>query len=258
MGGNVNMNQAIPMYQQLVPQRKFSRLVDRVQQLTKTAIRRTSSNSSLQTSTIRGPPRKPKQSGYALWVGNLPPGTHIIDLKDHFSRDATHDIESVFLISKSNCAFVNYKTESSCAAAMSRFHDSRFQGVRLVCRLRRGSAPSTGTVQPSSATAPAPAPSSSTTFPQTSSEGNLKSEGAAKSEEAEPAAQDLAKPEPGPQSTERVKEKFFVVKSLTIEDLERSVHTGVWATQAHNEDALNKAYQASSPAPFPFPHIRFC
>ena len=42
---------------------------------------------------------------------------------------------------------------------------------------------------------------------------------------------------------EKVKEKFFVVKSLTIEDLERSVQTGVWATQAHNETALNKAYQ---------------
>src|SRR6201995_1720797 len=105
-----------------------------------TAVRRTSSNSSLQASTIRGPPRKPKQSGHALWVGNLPPATHIIDLKDHFARDATDDIESVFLISKSNCAFVNYRTEAACAAAMTRFHDSRFQGVRLVCRLRRTTA----------------------------------------------------------------------------------------------------------------------
>ncbi|RMD44354.1 hypothetical protein DV735_g819, partial [Chaetothyriales sp. CBS 134920] len=111
-------------------------------------VRKTSSNSSLQTSGLRGPPRKPKQSGHALWVGNLPPGAQIMDLKDHFSSEATDDIESVFLISKSNCAFVNYKTEASCTAAMVRFHDSRFQGV---------------------------------------------------------------------------KEKFFVVKSLTIEDLERSV-----------------------------------
>src|SRR6201996_5238392 len=98
----------------------------------------------VQTSALRGPPRKPKQSGHALWVGNLPPATHIIDLKDHFAREATEDIESVFLISKSNCAFVNYKTEASCAAAMTRFHDSRFQGVRLVCRLRRGSASTVG------------------------------------------------------------------------------------------------------------------
>ncbi|KAJ4344455.1 uncharacterized protein N0V89_012197 [Didymosphaeria variabile] len=65
------------------------------------------------SSIPRGPPRKPKQSGHALWVGNLPPGTTVIALKDHFSRDATKDIESLFLISKSNCAFVNYRTETS-------------------------------------------------------------------------------------------------------------------------------------------------
>lgn len=48
------------------------------------------------------------------------------------------------------------------------------------------------------------------------------------------------------ESVEKVKEKFFVVKSLTIEDLERSVHSGIWATQAHNEDALNRAYMVST------------
>ena len=46
---------------------------------------------------------------------------------------------------------------------------------------------------------------------------------------------------PAPQ--EKVKEKYFVVKSLTTEDLERSVHSGVWATQAHNEVALGNAYE---------------
>lgn len=45
---------------------------------------------------------------------------------------------------------------------------------------------------------------------------------------------------------EKVKEKFFVVKSLTVDDLERSVHSGVWATQAHNETALNKAFHVGT------------
>ena len=39
------------------------------------------------------------------------------------------------------------------------------------------------------------------------------------------------------------KDKFFIVKSLTVEDLELSVRNGIWATQSHNEEALNKAYQ---------------
>lgn len=42
-----------------------------------------------------------------------------------------------------------------------------------------------------------------------------------------------------------VKDKFFIVKSLTVEDLELSVKNGVWATQSHNEEVLNKAYQVS-------------
>jgi hypothetical protein len=58
---------------------------------------------SSMSSIPRGPPRKPKQSGYALWVGNLPSATTVLALKDHFSREATRDIDSVFLISKSNC-----------------------------------------------------------------------------------------------------------------------------------------------------------
>ncbi len=41
----------------------------------------------------------------------------------------------------------------------------------------------------------------------------------------------------------KASEKFFIVKSLTVEDLELSVRNGIWATQAHNEAALNKAYE---------------
>ena len=200
--------------------KSFSKLIE-------TAVRRTSSNSSLQATALRGPPRKPKQSGHALWVGNLPPGARIDDLKDHFSRDAFDDIESVFLISKSNCAFVNYKSEDSCTAAMARFHDSRFQGVRLVCRLRRGSSSQSPAPQDTSTTITPTIPAAPLHDQQSPDE---------RASVAETAVDGL------PQE-EKVKEKYFVVKSLTIEDLERSVQTGVWATQAHNEAALNKAYQ---------------
>lgn len=200
-------------------------------------MRRNSSNSSLQTpSTLRGPPRKPKQSGHALWVGNLPPGTQIIDLKDHFSRDATDDIESVFLISKSNCAFVNYKSEESCAAAMTRFHDSRFRGVRLVCRLRRGS---------NSAASPASVTTQSDANKATLVDGADGVEEEATTTTQSPlATTDEISALNHPNLPEKmVREKFFIVKSLTVEDLERSVTSGIWATQAHNEENLNLAFK---------------
>jgi YT521-B-like domain/RNA recognition motif. (a.k.a. RRM, RBD, or RNP domain) len=191
-----------------------------------------SSESSLRPSIPRGPPRKPKQSGHALWVGNLPPATNVIDLKDHFSREATEDIESVFLISKSNCAFVNYKTEQSCAAAMARFHDSRFQGVRLVCRLRRGSAPSSATGTPG------PIPGT-----QATNASDLQPTTVEQAGEQVDSTEEISEKE---DNVEKVQEKFFIVKSLTIEDLELSVRNGIWATQAHNEMALNKAYKVSN------------
>lgn len=189
------------------------------------------------SSIPRGPPRKPKQSGHALWVGNLPPGTTVVALKDHFSRDATKDIESLFLISKSNCAFVNYRTEASCTAAMHRFHDSRFNGVRLVCRLRRSSAPASGIPTGPSAMLGSQPPSTSPPRSPQDADG----------EEAQVEDSDS----PTLQSAEESRlastasEKYFIVKSLTLQDLELSVRNGIWATQSHNEEALNKAFHSA-------------
>lgn len=192
----------------------------------------------------RGPPRKPKQSGHALWVGNLPPAASITDLKDHFSRDATNDIESLFLISKSNCAFVNYRSEAACVAAMNRFHDSRFHGVRLVCRLRRGAATGLGSSPLGTDLAETPYisegpahQSSPAVVQQPISPTIVNTPQATSNAEAQPAD--------GFGQSTKEPEKYFIVKSLTVQDLEASVQNGIWATQSHNEDSLNKAYEAA-------------
>jgi hypothetical protein len=191
------------------------------------------------SSIPRGPPRKPKQSGHALWVGNLPPGTTVVALKDHFSREATKDIESLFLISKSNCAFVNYRSEASCTAAMHRFHDSRFNGVRLVCRLRRSSAPASGVpTGPSAMVGSQQVNASPPVTPRTDvgpaenlQDDILESSSQKDGEEEQKSSTDSS--------------KYFIVKSLTLQDLELSVRNGIWATQSHNEDVLNKAFRVS-------------
>lgn len=175
----------------------------------------------------RGPPRKPRQSGHALWVGNLPLGARVIDLKDHFSREATKDIESLKLISKSNCAFVNYRTQAACTAAMARFHDSRFHGTRLVCRLRR-----TSTTSPS-------AVASDASPVDNSPESPLSVAG------AQPLEEPIVKASEDPTLT-RVPARYFILKSLTLQDLEISTRTGIWATQTHNEELLSNAYNVSS------------
>ncbi|KFY19599.1 hypothetical protein V493_07896 [Pseudogymnoascus sp. VKM F-4281 (FW-2241)] len=186
--------------------------------------------------TIRGPPRKPKQSGHALWVGNLPPGASVVDLKDHFAQDATEDILSVFLISKSSCAFVNYKTEETCSAAMARFHDSRLKGVRLVCRLRRSAASVPGGVP----TGPAALVATGGKAEVDSGPGDADGDVDREEDEGGDGAPTVDDGADVP-----AKDKYFIVKSLTVEDLEMSVRNGVWATQSHNEAALDKAYKTA-------------
>lgn len=43
----------------------------------------------------------------------------------------------------------------------------------------------------------------------------------------------------------RVPERYFIVKSLTLQDLDASVRNGIWATQSQNEEALNQAFEVS-------------
>lgn len=164
----------------------------------------------------------PKQSGPALWVGNLPHGISIVDVKEYFSQGAADQIESVFLISRSHCAFINYKTEAACSAAQEKFHDSRFQGCRLVCRLRPNARPGG--------------------YRQNS--GDIASIAAAKNEENDKAA--IASMDfPIPSPDEKVPNRYFIVKSMTVEDLENSRQSGIWATQTHNEVNLNLAYETA-------------
>lgn len=166
------------------------------------------------------------------------------DLKDHFSREATKDIESLFLISKSNCAFVNYRTEAACSAAMNRFHDSRFNGVRLVCRLRRGSVP---TNSPSTVPQPDGIPDSPTKAGDSAGEvperTNSKVVIASGSNEVVQVPDGVNENTITADPVLHVPEKYFIVKSLTLQDLDASVRNGVWATQSHNEATLNKAFE---------------
>ena len=147
----------------------------------------------------------------------------------------TVGLDSLFLISKSNCAFANFKDEAACAAAQLKIHDSRFQSVRLVSRLRRNSAGATAGVSiPTgpAALAPPPAPTVARS-PSPGKDTNPKEEEVETDETREVEDPSLSK------------DKYFVVKSLTVEDLELSVRNGIWATQSHNEEALNKAYEVN-------------
>lgn len=200
-----------------------------------------------QNNVVRGPPRKPRQSGHAIWIGNLPPQTELMDLVHHVCKE-TDGLESLFLISKSNCAFANFKDEQSCIAAQRKIHDSKFMAIKLVSRLRKN------TVEgPAGITAPTgPAASSPQT---TTAKEPILTPDIGPGEDA--SATPTASPKPAPNAGEASatssclkggplqQDRFFVLKSLTIQDLELSVRTNIWATQSHNEKTLNNAFKTS-------------
>lgn len=194
-------------------------------------------SSPAQSSVVRGPPRKPRQSGHAIWIGNLPPQTDLMSLVLHVCKE-TVGLESLFLISKSNCAFANFKDEAACAAAQGQIHDSRFQTVRLVSRLRRNSVGTAAGVTVPTGPAALTPPSNPLVARSTTPDSD-----AMPKEGEEEAVQSKTADDSGGSSGS--KDKFFIVKSLTVEDLELSVRNGIWATQSHNEEALNKAYQTA-------------
>jgi hypothetical protein len=200
-------------------------------------------DSVVEMSAPRGPPRKARQSGYALWVGNLPFSACIIALKDHFSRDAWHDIESLCLLSSSSCAFVNYRSEEAVLAAHQRFNGSRFGPVRLLCRVRNGKEQKI-----SSRGSPIAAPPGL----QLAESNN----GGAVQELADDLAemtitpesssvQDAASPVQTLTVPQKSGDRYFIVKSLTLQDLQVSLKKGLWETQPHNRIILDEAFDSA-------------
>lgn len=164
-----------------------------------------------------------------------------MSLVQHVCKEAS-GLESLFLISKSNCAFANFKDEPACVAAQQKLHDSKFQSVRLVSRLRKSTVEGTG-----GQTAPTGPSATSPTTRKLSTD--LTASPRVDKIESSPTSP-IIESQPGPKSvpandSNHRKDKFFILKSLTVEDLDNSVRSGVWATQSHNEVALNDAFQVS-------------
>ncbi len=101
-------------------------------------------------------PKMPAQrSEWVMWVGNVPPDATPDELRAFFNRPLQSPsqeslnppqvyggVSSVFLIARSNCAFVNFESEAQLEAAVARFHGKPIRPdnppcPRLVCRVRK-------------------------------------------------------------------------------------------------------------------------
>lgn len=146
---------------------------------------------------------KPRQSAYALWVGNIPSNSPIDSLRTLF---ATKDIESIFMIPRSRCAFINYKSEEGVVAGIEAFNQrgGQIRTNKLVVKRRSKDQ-------------------------ETSSPEQLT--------DSERSSQTSSPP---------LTDRYFVCKSLTVRDLQVSRENSLWSTQSHNEAMLNKAFREGS------------
>ncbi|RYP92503.1 hypothetical protein DL770_001369 [Monosporascus sp. CRB-9-2] len=130
--------------------------------------------------------------------------------------------------------------EQACVAAQQKLHDSKFQSVRLVSRLRKSTVEGAG-----GQTAPTGPSATSPTTRKTSVDGTASPQTTVPGSSPTPPLATQPGPKSAPTSdSSHQRDKFFILKSLTVEDLELSVRNGVWATQSHNEATLNEAFKS--------------
>ncbi|KAJ7094233.1 YT521-B-like domain-containing protein [Mycena crocata] len=194
-------------------------------------------------------------------------------------------VVSIFLISRSSCAFVNYETEAHLLTAIERFNGVPLRPdprcARLVCRVRRkdddlragvggqrGIGLHRGWVK-AKEKEKLKAADDSASVSSTSDTGTSSSDAAhslaqsvsALSLGSSSGDEHRTRPAPRPQAgsnssgslastnssllQQHFPQRFFILKSLTRDDLELSVQSGLWATQRHNEGILDRAFRTS-------------
>jgi hypothetical protein len=92
----------------------------------------------------------PHRSEWVMWAGNVPADATHDELWRFFNQiqdqpaasSVQPGVVSIFLISRSCCAFVNFETEAQLQGAIARFHGKALRPddprcPRLVCRMRR-------------------------------------------------------------------------------------------------------------------------
>ncbi|KAI6030485.1 YT521-B-like domain-containing protein [Pisolithus orientalis] len=234
------------------------------------------------------------RSEWVMWVGNVPGDTTHDELwrflkrplspepgKNETADVACNGVTSIFLISRSNCAFVNFDTGENLQRAITKFNGQQLRPQdrkcpRLVCRARRreddlragvGGQRGMGVHTEYIRKLRQKEREEAKEQPSSSTEDNSSIVSDAASEIS---IQSQVPPAPSDEDTTKAKsstvkarsvssyastnssflarhfpKRFFILKSLTRYDLDLSVERGLWATQKHNEVVLDQAYRTS-------------
>ncbi|KAH0585839.1 hypothetical protein H2248_007130 [Termitomyces sp. 'cryptogamus'] len=223
------------------------------------------------------------RSEWVMWAGNVPSDATHDMLWRFFTKfpEGTPDVPaksgvlSIFLISRSSCAFVNYEEEHYLNAAIKHFNGRPLRPgdprcPKLVCRIRkkdddlragvggqRGIGMHIRWIKEQKARAaekrvsPTTEPldlddMSTDVLPEISSLSISSDDdpGARRRPQSLASSSSFASSNSGFLSR-FFPQRYFILKSLTQSDLDLSKDRGLWATQKHNEGILDQAFRTS-------------
>ncbi|TNY21558.1 YT521-B-like domain-containing protein [Rhodotorula diobovata] len=245
-------------------------------------------------------PRPPTHSPHALWVGNVPSDASHAELWQFFQTRPTprmcgvvlstnpspyvdldtNGVESIHLIARSNCAFVNYLTPLHLRHAIAvsnnvalRPDDARAK--KLVCRVRhQGDDARTGVgaqrlggmhkafvreqqarmveaqkaiarIEAEQRLAQGQGEKADVKREEEESLGPLSPMSAGRSERETSLASIRSGSTTSSFLAKHFERRYFILKSHNELDLLHAVETGSWATQAHNEPVLHQAFRTA-------------
>ncbi|KEF52684.1 uncharacterized protein A1O9_11101 [Exophiala aquamarina CBS 119918] len=158
-----------------------------------------------------------------------------MSLRDYFSEAAPYNVLSVAYNPDAKYAFVNFTSEGSRAAAITHAATNMFEGRRLDCRIRQGSM-SRSTKVHYGMSYPGRA-----SFTVSSQQSNS----------VEQQAQELLH-FPEVLQAEWGKDKYFILKSFSLDALSRSIETGQWYIPKRHCTRLNIAFKSARRVYFVF------
>ncbi|KAJ7069284.1 YT521-B-like domain-containing protein [Mycena amicta] len=210
------------------------------------------------------PPPAISHSQWAMWVGNVPSDASVDELLAFFQQrpdpDPGDDVDvenpaydagivSIYPITHTRCAFVNYRSETHLQAGIVAFDGRALRpsgaGAPLVCRARaRDDDTRTGVWGQRGKGMHRRWVTSQTTGGR-QRKGNGK--GKEKRKQQTTGSPAGSQSDGGSTSSSLLEkhfpDRFFILKSRTQADLDLSVERGVWATQRHNEPILDRAFR---------------
>ncbi|KZT50458.1 hypothetical protein CALCODRAFT_504709 [Calocera cornea HHB12733] len=234
------------------------------------------------------------RSEWVMWVGNVPHDATHDELWRYFNQpippqpygpplpgqppapgeDQSGGVSSVFLISRSNCAFVNFNSENHLERAVAFFNNKPIRPndprcPRLVCRVRRrdddlragvggqrGMGMHTRWVKEQRERDRDEQEQTPATAAAQVAEGKQPEQGAESDQPPDTPTRQKTLGHQGSSGSftstnssflqKYFPKRYFILKSLTQFDLNLSVERGLWATQPHNEPVLDQAFRTST------------